>query len=827
MLVLCLVAYLSLAPAADPDPIQMDYIKRFREISYDHVDRVGGKNASLGEMYRELGGLGVQVPNGFAITADAFRYYIEYNGLFEEIQRLLHDLDPNDTQRLSDVGGIIRAGIVHGEMPTDLREAIIGAYRELGEEYGHNPDVAVRSSATAEDLPDASFAGQQESYLNIRGTRNLCMTCQWVFSSLFTDRAIAYRVHHGFDHMDVALAVTVQKMVRSDIAAAGVMFTLDTESGFRDAVFVTSAYGLGENVVQGTVNPDEFYVHKPKLEQGFAPILQRHIGSKELKMIYTSENVRGQSTRNVEVKQVDRRRFSIDEDEVLTLARYATLIERHYSERYGRPTPMDIEWAKDGENGGLFIVQARPETVQSRVEDVQFQETFRLDDSGEVLVQGKSVGRRIATGRSRVILEAADMHDLQDGEILITDITDPDWEPVMKRAAGIVTNRGGRTCHAAIIARELGIPAVVGCGNATERLGDDQQLTISCAEGDLGYVYRGLLRFHSERLDASELTPTRTQSMLNLGNPERAFELSFMPAAGVGLARLEFIINNAIGIHPRALLDYANVDAAVQREIDRITAGYENPRAFFVDRIAEGVGTIAAAFHPRPVIVRLSDFKSNEYASLIGGSAFEPVEENPMLGFRGASRYFSTDFAEAFALECRALHKVRHTMGLDNLKLMVPFVRTPEEGQRVVELLAQNGLERGRDGLEIYLMCEIPTNALRADEFLAHFDGFSIGSNDLTQLTLGIDRDSAAGTEGDERDPAVLALMAQAITACNRQGKYVGICGQAPSDFPEITRFLVEQGIGSISLNPDSLLGMKRLTAEVEAAADSARERAG
>jgi len=797
----------------------MQYIKRFSEISYDDVAIVGGKNASLGEMYRELRDLDVLVPNGFAITADAFRYYIEHNGLFDEIKRLLNDLDLNDTHRLSDVGGIIRAGIVHGDMPTDLREEIFTAYRELGEEYGHNPDVAVRSSATAEDLPDASFAGQQESYLNIRGTRNLSTTCKWVFSSLFTDRAIAYRAHHGFDHMDVALSITVQKMVRSDISSSGVIFTLDTESGFRDVVFVTSAYGLGENVVQGTVNPDEFYVHKSKLEQGYAPILQRHIGTKELKMIYSAENVRGNSTRNVEVKPSERREFSIDEEDVLTLARYATTIEKHYSGRNGYSTPMDIEWAKDGENGQLFIVQARPETVQSRVDNVQFQETFRLDQTGEVLAQGKSVGRRIAAGRSRVILEATHMHDLKEGEVLITDITDPDWEPVMKRAAAIVTNRGGRTCHAAIIARELGIPAIVGCGNATELLAEDVDLTVSCAEGDLGYVYDGTLEFHSERLDASDLESTETKLMLNLGNPERAFEASFMPTDGVGLARLEFIINNSIGIHPRALLEYDSLDGGTQREIDQAISGYENPRQFYIDRIAEGVGTIAGAFYPRPVIVRMSDFKSNEYASLIGGGPYEPHEENPMLGFRGASRYFSPEFEEAFALECQALRKVRETMGFENMKLMIPFVRTPGEGERVIQLLAENGLERGVNGLEVYLMCEIPTNALRADDFLEHFDGFSIGSNDLTQLTLGVDRDSAAVTEGDERDPAVLDLMEMAIKACNRHGKYVGICGQAPSDFPEITRFLVEHGIGSISLNPDSLLRMKKITAEVESAA--------
>ena len=805
----------------------MQYIKRFPDITYDDVAIVGGKNASLGEMYRELGKRGVLVPNGFAVTAEAYRYYLDHNGLRDEIHRLLDGLDPNDTRRLSDVGGIIRAGIIHGQMPGDLKDEIVAAYRELGEEYGHNPDVAVRSSATAEDLPDASFAGQQESYLNIRGTRHLSTTCKWVFSSLFTDRAIAYRQHYGFDHMDVALSITVQKMVRSDLASSGVIFTLDTESGFRDVVFITSAYGLGENVVQGTVNPDEFYVHKPKLEQGFAPILQRHIGTKEQKMIYAAENPRGQSTRNVAVKPADQREFSITEDEVLTLARYAVTIEKHYSTRGGKSVPMDIEWAKDGENGQLFVVQARPETVQSRVDDVNFQETFRLDEHGPVLAQGKSVGRRIAAGCTRVILDATHMHDLEQGEVLVTDITDPDWEPVMKRAAAIVTNRGGRTCHAAIIARELGIPAIVGCGDATAVLDDGRDVTISCAEGDLGYVYDGRLAFHSERIDASQLRTTQTKLMVNLGNPQNAFETSFLPSDGVGLARLEFIINNSIGIHPRALLEYDSIDAATQRDIDERTAGYENPRRFFVDRIAEGVGTIAAAFHPRPVIVRLSDFKSNEYASLIGGPPFEPREENPMLGFRGASRYYSEAFAEAFELECRALYKVRETMGFDNVTLMVPFVRTPEEGRRVLDLLAAHGLERGRNGLEVYLMCEIPTNALRADEFLEHFDGFSIGSNDLTQLTLGIDRDSGALADADERDPAVMQLMEMAIRACNRHDKYVGICGQAPSDFPEITRRLVEHGIRSISLNPDSLLAMKQLTAQVEDELGRSRQAAG
>jgi len=800
----------------------MPYVKRFSEISYADVATVGGKNASLGEMYRELGHQGVRVPDGFAITADAYRYYLDYNGLRDEIEQRLSGLDPTDTRTLADVGGIIRAGIVHGEMPRDLNDAIIGAYRELGEIFGHNPDVAVRSSATAEDLPDASFAGQQESYLNIRGTRHLSQTVRWVFSSLFTDRAIAYRQHCGFDHMAVALSVSVQKMARSDLASAGVMFTLDTESGFRDVVFITAAYGLGENVVQGTVNPDEYYVHKPKLEAGFAPILQRHLGSKEQKMIYAAENVRGQSTRNVAVKPADQRVFALSDAEVLTLARYAMAVERHYSDQAGHDVPMDIEWAKDGENGELFIVQARPETVQSRTGQPHLQETYRLLERGEVLAEGKSVGRRIASGPCRIILEATHMHDLVEGEVLVTDMTDPDWEPVMKRAAAIVTNRGGRTCHAAIIARELGIPAIVGCGEATEALPEGSTVTVCCAEGDLGAVYTGQLNFRREQLDASDLAPTQTQLMLNLGNPQSAFAHSFLPADGVGLARLEFIINNTIGIHPRALLEYDRVDANAQRTIDERTAGYASPRDFFVDRLAEGIATIAAAFDTRPVIVRLSDFKSSEYAALIGGATFEPHEENPMLGFRGAARYADPGFREAFALECQALRRVRREMGFTNVKVMVPFVRTPEEGARVIEAMAEHGLSRASDGLEVYLMCEIPTNALRGEAFLEHFDGFSIGSNDLTQLTLGVDRDSAALSEGDERDPAVLQLIDRAIAACRGHDKYVGICGQAPSDFPEITQHLVEQGITSISLNPDSLLSMKRLTAQVERARSAA-----
>jgi pyruvate,water dikinase len=690
-----------------------------------------------------------------------------------------------------------------------LIDQIREAYREVEAEYGDNTDVAVRSSATAEDLPNASFAGQQETYLNIRGTNNLLATCRQVFASLFTDRAISYRVHQGFSHMDVALSIGVQKMVRSDLASSGVMFSIDTETGFRDAVFITAAYGLGENVVQGTVNPDEFYVFKPTLAQGKRPILKRQLGEKALKMIYTSDPMASMSTTNVRVRIEERRRFCINDDEVLQLARYAATIEDHY----GRP--MDIEWAKDGENGRLYIVQARPETVQAS-SDVNVQEIYHLRSQGKVLATGKSVGQKIASGPARVIMEARDMHELQPGEVLITDITDPDWEPVMKIASAIVTNRGGRTCHAAIIARELGIPAVVGTGEATQSITSGPEVTVVCAEGDTGLVYEGKQDFDIERIRLDNLGKPKTKIMLNLGNPEQAFEISRLPCDGVGLARLEFIINNTIRIHPRALLEFDSLNEDLQLQIERLSAGYASPCQFYIDRMAEGVGTIAAAFYPRPVIVRLSDFKSNEYAQLIGGEGFEPHEENPMIGFRGAYRYPSKEFAASFAMECEALKQVREQMGLDNVALMVPFVRSVEEGLRVLEIMAKSGLKRGENGLQVYVMCEIPANALLADDFLEHFDGFSIGSNDLTQLTLGVDRDSGLVTGVDERNPAVLKLMEMAISACQRHDKYIGICGQAPSDFPEITEWLVERGIGSISLNPDSVLRMTQVVLDME-----------
>ncbi|HEY0634422.1 MAG TPA: phosphoenolpyruvate synthase [Gammaproteobacteria bacterium] len=792
----------------------MQFTKQFAELTISDVPLVGGKNASLGEMYRALAEQGVKVPNGFATTAAAYRLYIDHNRLHERIAAELAQLDTHDVVALAKAGARIRQWVNDGELPAPLAAEIRTAYQALESQYGPNTDVAVRSSATAEDLPTASFAGQQETYLNIRGADSLLATCKKVFASLFTDRAISYRVDKGFLHMDVALSIGVQKMVRSDIGASGVMFSIDTETGFRDAVFITAAYGLGENVVQGTVNPDEFYVFKPTLLQGKRPILKRQLGEKAVRMIYTSDSQAGVSTRNEDVPRAERERFALSDDEVLELARYAVTIENHY----GRP--MDIEWAKDGNSGELFIVQARPETVRS-ADDNNLHETFSLDRPGELLISGKSVGQRIATGPARVILEAAQMSELKPGEVLVTDITDPDWEPVMKIAAAIVTNRGGRTCHAAIIARELGIPAVVGTGHGTEAITTGQEVTVSCAEGDSGHVYAGVLPFTRERIELGDLPRPKTKIMINLGNPEQAFSVSRLPSEGVGLARLEFIINNAIRIHPRALLEYATLDATTQEQIDRLTAGYPDRRSFYIDRLAEGVGTIAAAFYPRQVIVRMSDFKSNEYASLIGGSRFEPKEENPMIGFRGAYRYPSESFAESFAMECAAMVQVREVMGLDNVALMIPFVRSVAEGAKVLELMANHGLRRGENGLKIYLMCEIPANALLAEQFLEAFDGFSIGSNDLTQLTLGVDRDSGLVGGVDERNPAVLKLMAMAIDACKRHGKYVGICGQAPSDFPEITRWLVERGIESISLNPDSVLRMTQVVLEMEAAGRS------
>jgi len=795
---------------------QYQYIRRFSELGIDDVPRVGGKNASLGEMYRELSSAGIKVPNGFATTADAYRYFLRSNQLEALIADTVNGIDTRDVDALAEAGHRIRHWIRSAVMPGALAAEIVAAYQELAEEHGQDScDVAVRSSATAEDLPDASFAGQQETYLNIRGDRALLDSCKRVFASLFTNRAISYRVDKGFRHMDVALSIGVQEMVRSDKAASGVIFTLDTESGFRDAVFITAAYGLGENVVQGVVDPDEFYVFKPTLATGYRPIIKRSCGRKQIKMIYADDTVAGLSTRNVPVSHRDQVRFCISDDDVLKLAEYAVAIEQHYSAKAGTARPMDIEWAKDGLTGELFIVQARPETVQSLV-TVSVQETFSLKQRGEVLCEGKSVGARIAAGKARVIESAEHMNEVQPGEILVTDMTDPDWEPVMKTAAGIATNRGGRTCHAAIISRELGIPAVVGCGDATSHIHDGEEITVSCAEGDVGYVYEGILPFERSEVAVDTLAKPKTRIMLNLANPDIAFEVSKLPNDGVGLARLEFIIAGHIGVHPSALLNFDTLPRALKRQIRERMAGYDNPAEFYTSKIAEGVGTIAAAVYPKPVIVRLSDFKSNEYAALLGGELYEPREENPMIGFRGAYRYPSEAFAADFALECRAIKSVRENMGMDNVQIMIPFVRTVDELRKVLDILAANGLPRGGNGLQVMVMCEIPANALLADRFLDHCDGFSIGSNDLTQLTLGIDRD-AGMSSGDERNAAVLKLMEMAIQACHARGKYIGICGQAPSDFPEITRWLVEHGIDSMSLNPDSVLRMTQVVLDTEA----------
>lgn len=793
------------------------HVRRFSELSLADVAEVGGKNASLGELIRGLSKAGIRVPDGFATTAEAFRTVLKVNGIDDAIRARMAALDRSDLGALRETGRLVRGWIIEATLPEELVAEVTEAYRELGERYGTDPDVAVRSSATAEDLPDASFAGQQETLLNITGIDKVLQAIRQVFASLYTDRAIAYRADHGFDPLDIALSAGIQKMVRSDLASSGVMFTLDTESGFRDVVLINAAYGLGESVVQGSVTPDEFYVFKPTLTANYRPIIRRRLGHKAEKMIYAEPGLGDASTQVVAVAEADRERFSLSDDEVLELTRYAIAIEQHYSDHAGQSRPMDIEWGKDGESGHLFILQARPETVQSR-QNRFVQESFTLSERGPILAEGKSIGTKVAAGTARIMTSLGNMDDLDAGDVLVTDMTDPDWEPIMKKAAAIVTNRGGRTCHAAIVARELGIPAVLGCGDATERVPDGQEVTVSCAEGDGGFVYQGRLAFERKAVDISALPKPRTKLMLNLANPDIAFETSRLPSEGVGLARLEFIINSTIKIHPEALRQFARLDAGLQARIRGMIAGYEGPEHFYVERLAEGIGTIAAAFYPRPVIVRLSDFKSNEYAALVGGAAFEPQEENPMLGFRGASRYPDPLFAESFRLECRALKTVRDVMGLTNVKIMIPFVRTVSEQLRVLELMAEEGLVRGADGLEVILMCEIPANALLADSFLEHCDGFSIGSNDLTQLTLGVDRDSGYLKGYDERNEAVKQLMRMAIEACHRHGKYIGICGQAPSDFPEITRWLVEQGIDSMSLNPDSVLAMTQVVLDTEGA---------
>ncbi len=769
-------------------------------LSMKDVARVGGKNASLGEMIGGLAHADVKVPSGFATTADAFREFLVFHKLTDRIDQRLQKLNVEDVNALIETGREIRRWIEAAALQPGLENAIRDAYAELVKRAGHEVSVAVRSSATAEDLPDASFAGQQETYLNVRGIEEVLKAVRRVFASLYNDRAIAYRVHKGFTHAQVALSAGIQRMVRSDLAASGVMFTLDTESGFRGVVFVTASYGLGETVVQGAVNPDEFYVHKPILAQSKRAVIQRRLGGKAIKMVYADKPVDGHPVMTVQVPETDRRRFCLTDEEVEALARQAVIIEKHY----GRP--MDIEWAKDGEDGGLYIVQARPETVKAA--DAQRKLIrYSLKRRSKVLVEGRAIGQKIGSGTVRVVLGADAMHKVSEGDVLVTDMTDPNWEPVMKRAAAIVTNRGGRTCHAAIIARELGIPAIVGSGNATTVLRDGTKVTVSCAEGDTGFVYDGILENEITEIALDSLPTPPVKIMLNVGNPERAFDFQWLPNEGIGLARIEFIINHAIGIHPKVLLNYPNIPDDIKSEVERRVAGYDDPVGFFVGKLAEGVATLAAAFWPKPVIVRLSDFKSNEYANLIGGRQYEPTEENPMLGFRGASRYISASFRDCFDLECRALKRVRNEMGLTNVWIMVPFVRTLNEAAQVVALLAQNGLQRGENGLKLVMMCEVPSNALLADEFLHYFDGFSIGSNDLTQLTLGIDRDSGLVAAGfDERDPAVRVLLQRAIQACRKQGKYVGICGQGPSDHPDLAQWLVEQGIGSISLNPDTVL---------------------
>ena len=791
----------------------------FEEIGIKDIPRVGGKNASLGEMYRELAAPGIRVPNGFAVTAEAYRDFLHQSELDRRIHDILKDLDTHDLENLRQRGRQVREAILGVSLPADLEKAITEAYDRLSADTPQPTSVAVRSSATAEDLPDASFAGQQETFLNVQGHRALLAACKRSFASLFTDRAISYRSDKGFDHFQVALSIGVQRMVRSDLAAAGVMFSIDTETGFRDAVLINAAYGLGENVVQGSVNPDEYTVFKPTLAQGFRPILQKRLGSKEFKLIFDPGSDR--MVQNVPVPAEDRARFAITDEEILMLGRWACAIEEHYTAKRGRPSPMDIEWAKDGLTGELWIVQARPETVQS-LKTLDTLETYHLKQRGPVLVRGRSVGAKIVPGPVRVIQSVRHLHEFNRGEILVTDKTDPDWEPIMKKAAAIVTNRGGRTCHAAIVSRELGLPAIVGTENATEVLKDSQQVTVSCAEGDTGVVYDGRLDFEVERVEVKGLPRPRTKIMMNVGNPEEAFRLSFIPNDGVGLAREEFIINTYIRVHPLALLDYDRLeDPAVKAEIDALTAGYVDKPQFFVDKLAQGVGMIAAAFYPKDVIVRLSDFKSNEYANLIGGRRYEPAEENPMLGFRGASRYYHPRYRAAFALECRAMQKVREEMGLRNVKIMIPFCRTVEEARRVQAEMAQHGLRRGEKGVELYVMCEIPSNVILADAFAEVFDGFSIGSNDLTQLTLGVDRDSEIVAHiFDERHPAVKTMVANVIKVAKARGRKIGICGQAPSDYPEFAQFLVEQGIDSMSLNPDAVLKTTLAVLEMEKTLD-------
>ena len=783
----------------------------FENLRMTDVESVGGKNASLGEMISQLPS-GVRVPTGFATTAHAFRAFLKHDGLADKINAQLSALDAEDVRALAQVGAEIRKLVLAQPYPADLEEAIREAFATLSAGNTH-ASFAVRSSATAEDLPDASFAGQQETFLNVMGIEEVLHKMKEVFASLYNDRAISYRVHKGFAHADVALSAGVQRMVRSDLGAAGVMFTIDTESGFEDVVFITSSYGLGETVVQGAVNPDEFYVHKPMLKAGKRAVIRRNLGSKLLQMEFSTpeeKKASGHLVKTTDVPTELRNRYSLTDAEVEQLAQYALVIEQHY----GRP--MDIEWGKDGNDGLLYILQARPETVKSQLKG-QSELRYKLKGHGTVLAQGRAIGQKIGTGPVRLVHNISEMDKVQPGDVLVTDMTDPNWEPVMKRASAIVTNRGGRTCHAAIIARELGIPAVVGCGDATDHLKDGTLVTVSCAEGDTGHIYDGLLETEVTEVQRGTMPQIKTKIMMNVGNPQLSFDFCQLPNDGVGLARLEFIINNNIGVHPKAILDYPNVDADLKKAVESVARGHASPRAFYVDKVAEGVATIAAAFWPKPVIVRLSDFKSNEYRKLIGGSRYEPEEENPMLGFRGAARYISEDFGEAFAMECEAMRRVRSDMGLTNVQVMVPFVRTLKQAERVTQLLAQHGLKRGENELKIIMMCEVPSNAILANEFLQFFDGFSIGSNDLTQLTLGLDRDSGLellAADFDERDLAVKMLLKQAIAACKAQGKYVGICGQGPSDHPDFAHWLADEGINSISLNPDSVIETWKMLAK-------------
>ncbi|ASR89773.1 phosphoenolpyruvate synthase [Alcaligenes aquatilis] len=788
----------------------MSYVISFDKLRMTDVDTVGGKNASLGEMISQLADAGVRVPGGFATTAEAFRVFLKNNDLDKRIQQRLDALDADDVRELAAAGAEIRQWIIDTPFPAEFEKAVRDAFAEL--DADGKGSFAVRSSATAEDLPDASFAGQQETYLNVVGIDEVLSKIHHVFASLYNDRAISYRVHKGYAHAEVALSAGIQRMVRSDKGSAGVMFTLDTESGFKDVVFLTSSYGLGETVVQGSVNPDEFYVYKPTLASGHYPIISRRIGSKLIKMEFDEGRTTDHAVRTVDVPVSERNRYSLSDEEVIELARYATIIEKHYQR------PMDIEWGRDGIDGKIYILQARPETVKSQQGSNDVQERYRLKATGEVLVTGRAIGQKIGSGKVRIVADASEMDLVKPGDVLVTDMTDPNWEPIMKLASAIVTNRGGRTCHAAIIARELGIPAVVGCNNATDVLKEGQEVTVSCAEGDEGRIYDGLLETEIEEVSWGQMPEIGLKVMMNVGNPQLAFDFSQIPNDGVGLARLEFIINNNIAIHPKAVLDYPNVDSDLKKAVESAARGYASPRAFFVEKLAEGIATLAASFYPKPVIVRLSDFKSNEYRKLVGGSRYEPEEENPMLGFRGVARYLSEDFAECFKMECEALKKVRDEMGLTNVEIMVPFVRTLGQAERVVDLLASHGLARGENGLRLIMMCEVPSNAILAEQFLQYFDGFSIGSNDMTQLTLGLDRDSGMellAADFDERDEAVKFMLSRAIKACLAQNKYVGICGQGPSDHPDLAKWLSDEGIISLSLNPDTVVDTWQRLAKV------------